>query len=247
MPIERNVGGVSDDNHNPNGQGLGNIIGSSQERVIKESSFEVRPDKVTTIERNLLVPLVGEVVFNTDELKNEYWDGSKWVAQGSGGGGGNANAIGWAQYGDSQYTEANPLVATEGSTVLLDIDGLGDTVTSQLPSGVPNLYDTINSKITPVSSGDYYTATLQFKAKSSSSNGDAIVFFDLGGTFTRIFPSSFRFNRGAGVGNEYYLTFGFYSLDTFIANGGLIKIESRVGDSQVYDIILQINKTHDAR
>ena len=42
--------------------------------------MNVRPDKVTTLERNALQANPGEVVFNTDTSENEYWNGSTWIA-----------------------------------------------------------------------------------------------------------------------------------------------------------------------
>ena len=46
--------------------------------------MQVRPDRVTTIGRNLLSPQNGEVVFNTDTGENEYWNGSIWKGEGDG-------------------------------------------------------------------------------------------------------------------------------------------------------------------
>ncbi len=162
-------------------------------------------------------------------------------------GGSTSSTTGWVQYGDSNYTEANPLTVSVGTTEVINIDGLSNTIKTQLPIGVTDLYDVTTSKITPVSVGDYYSLSLQFNGKSSSNNGDATIFIDIGGVFTRLFPSTFRFNRGAGTAHEYYFTFNFYSLDTFLANGGLIKIESGTGNTEIYDILIQIQKTHQGR
>ena len=244
MPIERNLNKSSDDNYNPSGQSVSNITLNASERLEKGSSMEVRPDGMTTLKRDSLEVEVGESIFNIDTNKNEYWNGTSWIPYPSIDS--STRVTGWAQYGDSQHTELSPLSIQSGNTSIINIDGLTNTVKTNLPTGVSDLYDTSTSKITPVSEGDYYTATLQFKAKNSSSNGDATVFFDLGGSFPRLFASTFRFNRGAGVGHEYYLTFCFYSLGTFIANGGLIKMEAGVGNTELYDVILQINKTHNA-
>lgn len=151
---------------------------------------------------------------------------------------------GWAQYGDSNYTNISPLVVNSGQTSTINLDGLLNTVKTQLPEESTDLYNTVSSKITPVSSGDGYSMSLAFNGISSSNNGDATIFVDIGGSFTRLFPKTFRFNRGAGVSHEYYFVFNFYSLGTFIANGGLIKIESGQGNTSIYDIILQIHRTH---
>ena len=87
MPIERVRIGSSNDNYNPNGQGSSNLVDNSIERTVKGSSCQVRPDKVSSEEMDLLTPLVGEVVFDKSIDKNQYWDGSKWVVIGGGSGG----------------------------------------------------------------------------------------------------------------------------------------------------------------
>ena len=158
-----------------------------------------------------------------------------------------ANWTGWAQYGDSKYTELSPLVVTTGTTSVIDIDGLSNTIKSQLPVGSSNLYDVSTSKITPISSGDGYVFTLGFKASNTSNNGDATIFVDIGGVFNRLFARVFRFPRGAGTAHEFYFSSSFYTLNTFLANGGLIKIESGTGDTSVYDIVLQVHRTHKSR
>lgn len=154
---------------------------------------------------------------------------------------------GWAQYGDSQYTSASPLVVNQGNTATINIDGLGNTIKTQLPIGVNDFYDTVNSKITPVKEGDGYNFSLSFKGTTSSQNGSATVFVDIGGAFTRLFPRLVLFPKGANAEQDFYFTSQYYTLNTFKGNGGIIKIESDEGNTSIYDISLQIHKTHDAR
>ena len=45
-------------------------------------STQVAPVNYTTIERNLIVPFLGQVIHNTDIGENEYWSGSSWVGEG---------------------------------------------------------------------------------------------------------------------------------------------------------------------
>lgn len=165
----------------------------------------------------------------------------------SGGVSDGANWTGWAQYGDSKYTELLPLVVSAGTTSVIDIDGLSNTIKTQLPVGVSDLYDVSTSKITPISSGDGYIFTLGFKASNTSNNGDATIFVDIGGVFNRLFARVFRFPRGSGTAHEFYFSSSFYTLNTFLANGGLIKIESGIGNTSVYDIVLQVHRTHKSR
>lgn len=209
----------------------------------KRTRYAVNCDKMTTSERLAGEVRNGVVVYDTDEgCYYKVVDGG-WIKD--------CNSadlnLGWAQYGDSNYTEASPLTISLGATEIIGVDGLSNTVKTQLPIGVTDLYDVSTSRITPASVGDYYSLSLQFNGKNSSNNGDATIFIDIGGAFTRLFPSTFRFNRGAGTAHEYYFTFNFYSLNTFLANGGLIKIESGTGNTEIYDIIIQIQKTHQGR
>jgi hypothetical protein len=153
---------------------------------------------------------------------------------------------GWAAYGDSQYTVGSPLLIPQGNTVILDIDGLGNTVKSQLPQGVTDFYDVATSKVTPENVGDYYTFSLGFQGSSSSNNGSATIGFDIGGAFGQIFKRNFRYPRGTGVTHDFYLTSGGYSLNTFVANGAQIKITSDVGISSLYNFTFHVARTHKA-
>tara|TARA_R110002012_G_scaffold307776_1_gene513492 strand:+ start:154 stop:945 length:792 start_codon:yes stop_codon:yes gene_type:complete len=61
-----------------NVQGITNNV--SSENNIVSSSSEVRPDEVTTEQRDLLNPKKGESVFNKDSNTKEYWNGISWVS-----------------------------------------------------------------------------------------------------------------------------------------------------------------------
>ena len=83
MPIERQTGGSSNDSYSDNGFSQSNLSSNNLERELKESSVDVSPDRVTTLQRNLLQVEKGEVVFNTDTGENEYWNGSSWIGEGT--------------------------------------------------------------------------------------------------------------------------------------------------------------------
>lgn len=51
-------------------------------RTSKGSSMTVRPDRLTTMERNNINPNSGEVVHNVSTGENEYWNGSSWIGEG---------------------------------------------------------------------------------------------------------------------------------------------------------------------
>ena len=68
-------------------QSEGNLTYTNVDRGIQESSSEARPDVVTTAERDRLTPELGEIIYNSDTLLSEYWNGFGWVNNAGGGGG----------------------------------------------------------------------------------------------------------------------------------------------------------------
>lgn len=153
---------------------------------------------------------------------------------------------GWQYITDSTYTSASPLVIPQGNTSDLALDG-STNITSQLPLGVTSFYDLLNGIITPENIGDGMTFTLGFKARNNNVNGVATFAIDIGGSVGLIFPKVFLFPKGANQENDYYFTLQGYTLDTFVANGGQIVITSNVGQTELYDPVLQLHRTHKAR
>ena len=47
--------------------------------MIRNTSFNVRPDKHTSAEIASLRPEESVVVYDTDEKVNKFWNGSEWV------------------------------------------------------------------------------------------------------------------------------------------------------------------------
>jgi hypothetical protein len=155
---------------------------------------------------------------------------------------------GWAQYSDTQYTSANPLVITQGNTGTISLDGLTGTVKTQMPSNTTDLFDVSTSKITPIKSGDGYCLSLGFNASTNNNSGDFDIFLDIGGSFTKFKAENKTFPKGSGVVRPFmYNISAFYAGDTFLANGGFIKVTSNTGTTSLFDFDLQIHKTHDAR
>jgi len=82
MPInERQTTGVRS-SFDPTDETINNVSLLTDERDLVSSSSEVRPDKVSTLERNDLSPKLGESVYNSDTGENEYWNGSSWIGEG---------------------------------------------------------------------------------------------------------------------------------------------------------------------
>lgn len=153
---------------------------------------------------------------------------------------------GWGFYSDTQYTEASPLVVTAGSRVALP-NNKGTVIESHLPTGITTLYD--GTRITPQKVGDGYELRIGFKAKTSSNNGGFLVDLDIsaaGDGSNVILERSSRFLRGTNTEQKFSFTSSLFSLNTFVANGGLLTFESITGNSSIYEINYLIKKDHDA-
>jgi len=154
---------------------------------------------------------------------------------------------GWARYADTQYTEASAFVVQSGQTLALP-NNSGETITSQLPTGVTSFYDSVTGKITPDTELDKMVFTYRFKAKTSSASNASLSFgIDIGGTFGIIFPDSRLFIKGANTEQPFNFVMPGYAGATFLANGGIPKITSIGGTASIYDIELQIERTQKGR
>lgn len=158
------------------------------------------------------------------------------------------SATGWAKYTYGQYTIGSPLVITAGDTATITINN-ASTITSQLPLGVDSLWDSANNKIIPENSGDAYLIRIDFITYTNNNNGLANYLLDIGGSQGVILKRLINFPRGTGSGNarDYSTTTMVYALNTFVANGGEIKITSITGTTTIYDINLVITRIHKAR
>ena len=156
--------------------------------------------------------------------------------------------LGWAQYGDTQYTPVNPFIVTAGSRVKLPNNGLA-VINKELPLGVASLYDLTNQKILGIADGDGYLLRVNFKCYTDSQNGFAELSLDIGGTLGEIIEALIIFPRGTGSNNvrPYSSTTLTYSLGTFVSNGGDVFIEGIRGSTSIYDITYVIQRTYKAK
>lgn len=153
------------------------------------------------------------------------------------------NKTGWAQYNDTVYTLASPFVINSGVTSILP-NNAGSNITTYLPSNVTAFYNQATTKITPQNVGDYYGINIRFKAKNTNVSGVFDIGLDIGGSLGVIFKETFLFAKGAGVEQDFNILISGYSLNTFVANGGIPKITSITGNTSIYDISYQISRTH---
>ena len=159
----------------------------------------------------------------------------------------NQRETGWAQYTATNYTSGSPLSISQGATEVIE-NNAGSTITSHLPYGVTSLYDETLFKITPQNIGDAYLIRVDFKAYTSSPSGLAEIQLNIGGAQGVISRRKITFPKGTGSSNfiSDSFTTAIHSLDTFVANGGQLQVESFTGITSIYDINFVIFRTHKA-
>ncbi len=152
---------------------------------------------------------------------------------------------GWAQYSDTALSSGAPQVIPQGATATIQNNALS-TITSQIPVGVTSLYDPNTLTITPDTTGDAYLLRVSFTAFTSTNSGLATVLLDIGAPQNIILKRGFTFPKGAGLSNslDVSMTSLIYSLDTFVNNGGTLKIFSETGDTSIFDVSYVISRTH---
>ena len=162
-------------------------------------------------------------------------------------GGAVVSSTGWAQYNDTSLSSGSPQVILEGNSNVIT-NNAGTVIDSQLPPGVTSLYDSVTQKVTPETSGDAYMIRIAFTAFTSSPSGLAVIEVDIGGAQGIILERSFTFPKGTGLSNatQFSSTNLVYTLGTFVANGGDIKIRSETGDTSIYDVSYVIDRVHKA-
>mgnify|MGYP001032102005 CR=1 FL=1 len=204
---------------------------------------KVNPDRVSITEIfSSIFKLDGSAIGDNIGAAETYLRSFKVVNGGS-------NALtGWAKYTDNQYTSDSPLVVTEGNETILDING-ATTIKSQLPEGITDLYDVETSKLLGINSGDAYLLRFDAKIFTSNPSGLAKLKIDIGGAQGVILNQPINFPKGTGLSNvnNYNTTLWYYSLDTFVLNGGDIIIESVTGDTSIFDISINPSRIHKAR
>ncbi|MFG6686127.1 hypothetical protein ACGK9U_06070 [Mariniflexile sp. HNIBRBA6329] len=199
--------------------------------------------RMTTAQRNLIAtPAVGLLIFDTDESTFCFYDGASWVKLSAGN---TANDYtGWADYVDGTYTSASPfVVSTTKLTLPNDADVVRD---SQKPIDVTTFYDSTSSTITG-RDGDGINIVIEFKARPNTTSESRLTLtIDIGAPVGEIYKRDFVLNKGNDVEHYYLSSFNAYTLGTWQANGGIVKVVS-TASIDIYDIRYVITRTHKAR
>lgn len=147
---------------------------------------------------------------------------------------------GWGVYRDTTYTSGAPWTLTGGTSAALPNDA-GSNIISYMPPNVGPFYD--GSQVTPANVGDYYILTVRLQGEYSGTVPVVQFRVDIGGGTGEIFKELMTFPKGSGTPHHFSIVVPFYSLDTFVANGGTVELESLSGGNvDFWGIEYQINR-----
>lgn len=149
--------------------------------------------------------------------------------------------MGWVQYSDTQYTQASPLTISGNVRTRLTNDA-GLIIDLVNMFGADTIWNPTTNKFVPDNSGDKYTKRVSFTADPALNNRNLTLELDIGGNQGVIWSRTIRLSRGAGIDTKVTENLDFYTLNTFVANGGDLFIECD-GDIDLYDIIFLIERT----
>lgn len=150
---------------------------------------------------------------------------------------------GWAAYNDTQYTEASPLTILANTLTNLP-NNKGFVLESQKPTDIATFYD---GTAILGRNGDGLAGDLTVKIKPSINRTTVKLLIDIGGTVGEIYPTETILDKGASVEHIVHLRFpSGYTLDTWEANGGTVKIISDEA-VDIYGINYLLTRTHKAR
>ena len=157
---------------------------------------------------------------------------------------------GWAIYFDDTYTVGSPFSVTAvAGIVKLQCDGAkSTTVTSELPTGVAALWDTVNDEIIGVAVGNSYDVRVGFKAKNTNITGSFDILFDIGNPSGQVISArTYTFPKGANTEVQFSIGIPLFSMATFVANGCKVYIDSLIGDTTIYDISIFVKQDYVAQ
>lgn len=153
---------------------------------------------------------------------------------------------GWADYTDGTYTVGSPFTLTTAAGKVTLPNDAATSRELELPLDLPNgFYDGtgILGK-----EGDAYAIDIEFKLKPKSATSPRIyTSIDIAGAVGEIYPREFVYSKGNGAEQYYLSSFIFYTLDTFEANKGIVKVRTEDSDVDIYDIRFVFGRLHKAR
>ena len=150
---------------------------------------------------------------------------------------------GWSAYVDTQYTEGSTFSIVSDTKVTLP-NNASSKIESQMPSDFDKMYDESTLSIIG-KNGDGLNITCEFFVIPDVGATTLETSIDIGGAVGEIFPRLFTFPKGSGVTRPISFSISVYTLDTWQANGGQIKIISN-GNCEIFGIRYVLTRTHKA-
>ena len=151
-------------------------------------------------------------------------------------------ACGWGFYVDDA---TSTLLVDDDQYYKLPINGLaGNTNTDYLPSGSA-LWDSVGNKITPVAVGDAYDLRVQLEIIATNSNPSRLeIALDIGGAASpSIVITQKALTLKTGVPQTVIFSFPFFSLGTFVTNGGQLFLKTTSGSLTISERSVLLVKT----
>ena len=151
---------------------------------------------------------------------------------------------GWAAYQDDQFTESEPFNVPANTKLTLP-NNAGVTIDPQRPLDVEIFYNAEDSTILG-REGDGLSIAVEFWCMPGLNATYMETSIDIGGAVGELHNRIFTFPKGAEVPHSISFSVSGYTLDTWAANGGKVKVYSD-GELQIYGIRYILTRTHKAR
>ena len=152
---------------------------------------------------------------------------------------------GWGYYQDAQYTVGSPLAPNASTRTRLTNDGLGsNTETGQLPSGVSAFWDVATDKLIGVVNGDSYDIRIDLTVDVPTQTESILIELDIGDGSPDIPIVSRTVSFGESGIRKVSIGFPYFSLATFVANGGKLFVTTSAASFEIYDIALLIKRDY---
>lgn len=142
-------------------------------------------------------------------------------------------SLGFGLYRDTQYTSSSPFIVTSGTKVTLP-NNAGEVIDTNLPIHRTDLYN--GSVLTAERLNDTYIWNIRMTIEPSASNAGLGLSIDIGGTQNEFVADSRRLVRGTSA-TEVSIPLSGFTGQTFIDNGGTVKILAEDGDLSIYGIV----------
>ena len=157
------------------------------------------------------------------------------------------NMTGWAKYSSTTINRTSPQTITNGPTDTLTLNFVPtDSIVSEMPYGFESLYSSSDTTILAMNSGDGFVLRLDVDIRSSTTNNYAVFLLDIGGSQGVIVERTIPLIRGPGAWTRQSISFNYYTLDTFVANGGKIRFVAPDDNYDLANPSLIITKVHSA-